>query len=358
MFPRNFWYVGAMAHEVGRHLLPRTILEDAVVFFRRTDGSVAALADRCSHRKVSLALGRLIGDDVQCGYHGLTFAGDGSCTGIPGQTRIPPKACVRSYPVIEKDGFVWIWPGDAGRADERLVPDYADICSSGRYAGLPAKILVVQAPCAFNIENVLDLSHVSYVHQETVGTPEVAHTRPTTKITDSCVEVSREWDCIASGLSFKRLFGWDNVKRRQRIIFWPGGNIRLEIDVEPVGNTDPSQRKRIRVAGPCTPSTAATHYKFSAMYRDFAHDDEPLTTGMAEQFRKTILEDQALMEDQQRNWRLDGVTVLDSMSPSSSGGMFDLAVDQAPLAARRMLQQLAATERSAVADLTPASLLA
>src|SRR5688500_16625462 len=99
MYPKNFWYVGAMKHEVGRQLLARTLLEQPVVFFRRNEGSVAALADRCSHRRVSLSLGRLIGDEVQCGYHGLTFAGDGSCTSIPGQSRVPPSACVRSYPV-------------------------------------------------------------------------------------------------------------------------------------------------------------------------------------------------------------------------------------------------------------------
>jgi len=358
MYPRNFWYVGAMAHEVGRHLLARTLLGEPVVFFRRNDGTVAALADRCSHRRVSLSLGRLIGDEVQCGYHGLSFAGDGSCTGIPGQPRIPPRACVRAYPVIERDGFVWIWPGQAAKARADLVPDYSEICSSGRYAGRPAEILQVHAPCLFNIENVLDLSHVSYAHQDTVGTAEVASTRPTTRITDSLVQVSRQWDSVSSGPSFKKLFGWDRVKRSQCISFWPGGNVLLEIDVEPVGNRDPAQVKHIRVAGPCTPSTATTHFKFSAMYRDFAHDDERLTKGMVEQFRKTILEDKALMEDQQRNWEADGVTVLARMAPSSSGGMFDLAVDQAPLAARRMLHRLALEEQDDESADTTASLVA
>ena len=347
MYPKNFWYVGAMKHEVGRQLLARTLLEQPVVFFRRNDGSVAALADRCSHRRVSLSLGRLIGDEDQSGYHGLTFAGDGSCTSIPGQSRVPPSACVRSYPVVERDGFVWIWPGDPALANETLVPDYAEICSSGRYVGRPAEALLVEAPFLFNIENVLDLSHVTYAHPETVGTPEVALTRPTVDVSEAKVQVTRNWDKASTGPSFKNLFGWDFVKNSQRISFWPGANMLLEIEVEPVGNNDPTQIKRLRVPGPCTPSTSTTHFKFSALYRDFLPDNEALTVGMFEQFRKTVMEDKVLMENQQRNWALDGVEVIRRIEPSSSGGMMDIAVDHAPLAARRWLQRLAMAERSA-----------
>lgn len=345
VYPKNFWYVGAMGHEVGRHLLARTVLDQPIVFFRREDGTVAALADRCSHRRISLSIGRLIGDEIQCGYHGLTFAGDGNCTSIPGQTRVPSKACVRSYPIVERDGFVWVWPGDPALARHEEVPDYSEMCSSGRYSGRAASAMLVQAPCLFNIENVLDLSHVSYAHQETVGTAEVANTHPNTSIADHHIQVARHWDSVSSGPSFKKLFGWDKVKRSQRINFWPGGNVLLEIDVEPVANTDPMQVKHIRVAGPCTPSTATTHFKFSAMYRDFARDDARLDDGMVEQFVKTITEDKVLMENQQRNWAADGVDILHRMELSSAGGMVDLAVDQAPLAARRMLQRLVKEEQ-------------
>lgn len=347
MYPKNFWYVGAMAHEVGRHLLPRTLLEQPLIFFRRNDGSVAALADRCSHRRVSLSLGRLIGDEVQCGYHGLTFAGDGSCTSIPGQARVPPSACIRSYPVMERDGFIWFWPGDPTLANEMLVPDYSDICSSERYAGRRAETMLVEAPCLFNIENVLDLSHVTYAHQETVGTPEVAMTRPIVNITTTQIQVVRNWEKASTGPSFKKLFGWDLVKNSQRISFWPGANMLLEIEVEPVGNTDPSQIKRLRVPGPCTPSTSTSHFKFSALYRDFMLEDETLSAGMFDQFRKTVMEDKVLMENQQKNWDADGIEVLSKAQQSSTGGMMDIAVDQAPLAARRWVQRLAMEEREA-----------
>ncbi|CAN5366473.1 aromatic ring-hydroxylating dioxygenase subunit alpha [soil metagenome] len=334
MYPKNCWYVAAMSHEVGRSLLPRTVLDHAMVVFRREDGSSAAISDRCSHRRVSLTLGRLVGDHVECGYHGLQFAGDGRCVHIPNQQRIPPLACIPSFKVVERDGFIWVWPGNQALADESLVPDYAEVCSSGRYAGNRANTLPVAAPCLFNIENVLDLSHVSYVHPETVGTAEVAETEPAVTIAPARVSVHRSWDDAAASPLFRQVFGWERVSRSQHIHFWPGGNVLLELTNAPAGNQDPAQVRRITVVGPCTPSTASAHYKFSAIYRDFALDDAALSDTLAAGFLKTILEDKVLLEDQQRNWASD----------KSDVRMVDLAVDRAPLAARKMLQRAAQAE--------------
>jgi vanillate O-demethylase monooxygenase subunit len=106
MFLRNAWYVAALDHEIGRALLPRTIMDDNIVFFRAEDGSVAALEDRCCHRQAPLSAGRLIGDRVECGYHGLVFDRSGRCVGVPGQAHIPPRALVRAYPVIERHRWI------------------------------------------------------------------------------------------------------------------------------------------------------------------------------------------------------------------------------------------------------------
>ena len=342
MYPRNYWYVAAMSHEVGRALLPRTLMGEPVLLFRREDGSVAAVADRCSHRRVSLSLGRLVGDEVQCGYHGLRFDGDGRCVHIPNQERIPAKACIRAYPVAESDGFVWFWPGQPALAEPAQVPDFGEVCSSGRYAGRPAQALHVAAPCLFNIENVLDLSHVTYAHEHTVGTPEVAETTPDVTVTDEFVEVRRAWHDTPASPVFRRLFGWERMKRTQNIRFWPGGNVRLNITMEPPANGDPAQVRNIRVVGPCTPETDATHYKFSAMYRDFARDDEEVSRVIAEQFQITILEDKVLMENQHRNWQTDGTSL---QMPPGTSPLVDIAVDRAPIAARRLLHRQALAER-------------
>jgi len=110
---RNCWYVAAPAHEIGRELLARTFLNTPVVLFRREDGTAVALEDRCSHRFLPLSKGFLVGDRVQCGYHGMEFGCDGACEHVPGQKSRPPGADIKSFPIAEKWQFVWIWMGDA-----------------------------------------------------------------------------------------------------------------------------------------------------------------------------------------------------------------------------------------------------
>ena len=108
MFLRNAWYVAGWATEITRDLCPIQVLGEKIVIYRKEDGAPAALEDSCPHRRLPLSMGRLIGDHVECGYHGLTFDCAGKCIRVPGQDRIPPKARVRSYPVAEKWGLVWI----------------------------------------------------------------------------------------------------------------------------------------------------------------------------------------------------------------------------------------------------------
>ena len=112
MFIRNAWYVGAWGTEVGRQtLMRRTLLNEPVVFFRKEDGTPVALEDKCAHRHAPLSEGRLQGDAIECPYHGLQYDETGACVRIPGQSTIPPGCAVRSYPVVQRWGWVWIWPG-------------------------------------------------------------------------------------------------------------------------------------------------------------------------------------------------------------------------------------------------------
>ncbi|TGT63233.1 aromatic ring-hydroxylating dioxygenase subunit alpha, partial [bacterium M00.F.Ca.ET.159.01.1.1] len=121
MFLRNCWYVAAWDHEVADRLVPTRILGEDIVLYRRTDGVVAALEDACPHRKLPLSMGRIKGDTVECGYHGLTFDSTGTCTRVPGAEKIPHVACVRSYPIAERYGLLWIWMGEAAKADPDLI---------------------------------------------------------------------------------------------------------------------------------------------------------------------------------------------------------------------------------------------
>ncbi|HEX4194727.1 MAG TPA: Rieske 2Fe-2S domain-containing protein, partial [Stellaceae bacterium] len=110
MFPRNFWYVAAWDWEVRRQeLLARTICNEPIVFWRGEDGKAVALEDRCCHRHMPLSHGRLRGDHVECPYHGLTYDGTGACVRVPSQDMIPKAARVRSFPVVERYHWIWVW---------------------------------------------------------------------------------------------------------------------------------------------------------------------------------------------------------------------------------------------------------
>jgi len=124
MFLKDSWYVAAWSHEIDDgKLLGRTILGEPVLLYRGEAGHVVAMHDRCCHRGAPLSMGRREGDAVRCLYHGLKFSPSGQCVEIPGQDRIPPKACVRVFKVVERSSWIWIWMGDPARADESLIPD-------------------------------------------------------------------------------------------------------------------------------------------------------------------------------------------------------------------------------------------
>lgn len=169
MFLRNCWYVAGWIGDVQRgQALARRIIGDRVVLYRRDDGALVALQDRCPHRHAPLSLGRVEGDTLRCMYHGLRFAADGRCVEVPGQETIPAKACVRCYPVREAGCWIWVWMGDAGKADEALIPSGLVGYDDPRWI-IGGDSLAYEANYELINDNLLDLSHLSYVHANTIG---------------------------------------------------------------------------------------------------------------------------------------------------------------------------------------------
>ncbi|RMF35101.1 MAG: aromatic ring-hydroxylating dioxygenase subunit alpha [Alphaproteobacteria bacterium] len=163
-FIRNAWYVAGLSEDFGRNLTPLTLLGEPVVIYRREDGSPAALEDACPHRKLPLSMGRLEGDRVVCGYHGLTFDGAGRCVAAPTQPdAIPRRAALRSYAVADRYGFLWIFMGDRAAADPA---DIIDIPHFGdpAWAATPRGRMEVAANYLWIVDNLLDPSHVAWVH--------------------------------------------------------------------------------------------------------------------------------------------------------------------------------------------------
>ena len=168
-YPRNQWYVAAGCVELGRSLLGRQLLGKNVVLYRTEPGQAVAMDDWCPHRGFRLSESQLIGDTVQCGYHGMRFGPTGQCVHIPSQEMIPPRMTVRTYPLIERRDLVWIWLGDPDKADPKLLPAELEFEQAAYPSGFVGT-LSVGANAAVAMENVIDITHASLLHPGVVDT--------------------------------------------------------------------------------------------------------------------------------------------------------------------------------------------
>ena len=167
-FPLDQWYVAGFAWELQDAPLARTLLGRPVVLFRTPDGSVAALEDRCCHRELPLSCGTVEARGLRCGYHGLLFDRAGQCLEIPGQQRIPPKACVKSFDLRERDQILWIWMGATPDSVPVQEPPAYPVHGDARYR-FGGDVYHYDAPYQLIHDNLLDLSHLGYVHLKTIG---------------------------------------------------------------------------------------------------------------------------------------------------------------------------------------------
>lgn len=170
MFVKNSWYCAGWDYELSQGkeaLLTRRIAGEELVLYRKPNGGVVAMEDRCCHRQSPLSLGRKEGDALRCMYHGLKFGPDGKCVEIPGQENIPPQACVRTFPVVEKDNWIWVWMGDPEKADPELI--CFSIGPGDKNWNIKTSKVHVNANYRLEIANLMDLSHVTWVHEHTFG---------------------------------------------------------------------------------------------------------------------------------------------------------------------------------------------
>jgi phenylpropionate dioxygenase-like ring-hydroxylating dioxygenase large terminal subunit len=164
MFLRNAWYAVGWVSETQDGKISRTVLNQPIVCFRKSDGRWAGVSDRCPHRFAPLHKGRIIGDTIQCGYHGLQFDGSGKCVYNPiGNGKIPDSARIESFPVVERYGLLWIWLGNPAAADENLVANYA-VLDSPNWVHATGGYVHCEANYQLVVDNLMDLSHVAFLH--------------------------------------------------------------------------------------------------------------------------------------------------------------------------------------------------
>jgi|EndMetStandDraft_8_1072994.scaffolds.fasta_scaffold24380_4 phenylpropionate dioxygenase-like ring-hydroxylating dioxygenase large terminal subunit len=347
MFLRNGWYGAIWSNDLQERPVARTFLNEKVVLFRNASGQVAALEDCCCHRAAPLSKGELSGDYLACGYHGLKFDINGQCVEVPGQSMIPRGAKVKSYPVCEKWGAVWIWMGDPAQADEAKIPKLYWLADP-KWTVTPGYIRL-KSNYQFLVDNLLDLTHVTYVHKNTLaGDPREATTPTKTERLPDGVRVGRWMIDFAPPPLFAKAGGFTgNVDRWQFVTWTPPSTVYLDVGCATTGTGAPegdrSQGISIWSSHLVTPETeSSSHYMF-CFARDFAAGDAAMSKLLYEGSKATFLEDADMLEAVQTN-RTGG----------SLEGLVDIAADAAQLQARRMLAQMIKAEH-AEADRGPAS---
>jgi vanillate O-demethylase monooxygenase subunit len=347
MYLRNCWQVAAFSTEiVPGQLLPRTICDKPIVFFRASDGRVVACDDRCPHRGAPLSKGMLIDGTLRCGYHGLRFDWAGKCVRIPGQEHIPLKACVKTFPVMERYKLVWIWMGNPEKANPALVPDvhWMDdpewVASEGyHHVGANYKLLN---------DNLLDLSHETYVHGKTIGHEAVAES-PVCVRTDALgVYVDKEMkDCTPP--PFYQFLGKlspnDRIDRWQRTVYLPPGYIVIDVGVQPLQGQGRSLGVEGRVIDLITPETPTSTHYFWAFARNFRLTEVAVTEFLRENVRRTFDEDKEMLEAQQRNLGIDTEPIF----------QVSIKADAAPTQGRRLLAAMIEAESRGIKPTVPPS---
>jgi phenylpropionate dioxygenase-like ring-hydroxylating dioxygenase large terminal subunit len=302
-FLRNAWYVAAMSDEVGRTPMSRVLLNEPVVMYRKEDGTAVALEDRCCHRRAPLSKGKVVGDDLQCGYHGFTFAASGACVAIPGQERVPASVSVRGYTLVERYGFLWIWMGEAMKADPATIPDFKENVDAGWH---PTRVVLpIRAHYQLVVENLLDLSHVAFVHGETIGADDDTHATLEFDRGPDHVRLTRRAPDIATA-AFYRIHGLGERSDQTKVVtFVPPCNVSVFVATT---ERAPDKAKplgcSIMILHACVPETDHSMHYFISSARDF--QSGPDAGAKSHQtLIKVFNEDKDIIEAQQRCIELD-----------------------------------------------------
>ena len=350
-FPLNAWYAAAYDVEVGRDLLARTICNQKLVMYRQSNGQAAALEDACWHRLLPLSMGRLEGDEVVCGYHGLHFNATGRCTHMPSQETLNPAACVRSFPVIEKHRFVWIWPGDPALADPALVPDLH--WNHDPAWAADGKVIRVACDYRLVIDNLMDLTHETFVHGSSIGNRAVAEAPFVATHGNRTASVTRWMENIDApplwAGQIKQALGYEGpVDRWQIIRFEAPCTVVIDVGVAkagtgaipPGGNQgDPRQSNRSQgvngmVLNTISPETDTSCHYFWAFARNYLTTEQRLTHELREGVARIFREDEFVLEAQQI-----------AMDEHPDHEFYNLNIDAGSMWARRLIDGLVARER-------------
>ena len=340
MYLRNTWYVAAWDSEIDRNPRQIKVLGEKIVVYRTEAGNPVALIDACPHRKLPLSKGRIIGDHIECGYHGLTFDCSGSCVRVPGQEHIPSATNIHSYPVESRYGLVWIWMGDPALADTDQIfkieqfdnPEWG--INKGAAMAFPCHYLYVT-------DNLLDPSHVAWVHQSSFGNSACEDEPLNVSGNDAGVTVSRWMYNVDVAPFYQKIVPFEGPCDREqhyevrypslayiKAIFTPAGT------GGDVNNLPEGQYFQMDSYNFLTPEDENTTRYYWFQMRNVHPNDEEISQYMSDSVEFAFNEDREILTEVQKG-----------MSEKTTRNV-DLAIDAGPLLFRRRLQKLIDAEQA------------
>ena len=341
MFLRNAWYIAAWDRELTDSPMGVTMLGEKIVLYRKMDKTAAALEDACPHRKLPLSLGRIKGDHIECGYHGLTFDCSGKCVKVPGSAHIPKTAVVRSYPVEERYGLLWIWMGEAEKADPQTIfaVEHWGDPSWGQNAG---DAMTIECNYLYMTDNLLDPSHVAWVHLSSFANVACEDTPLETTVADNGVTVSRWMRNVEPApfyVPFLKFKG--NCDRKQQFEVRYPSLALIKAILVPAGNggDDKPEHPDVFLMDSynfMTPIDENTTRYFWFQMRNFAPGDAEVSRQFSDSVRMAFSEDRIILQAVHKG-------MADKKTPN-----IDIHIDVGPLRFRRKLTQMIDAERLAL----------
>lgn len=335
--PRNQWYVIAFGHEVTRTPLRRSILGDPIVLFRTESGKPVALFDRCPHRGMRLSNGgTVIGESIQCNYHGLQFGEHGRCVKVPSGGAVPQVMRVQPYRLVEMWEWIWIWAGDADSADESLIPDHRVLgLTDPDLHAYPGLLLEMEANYLYAHENLVDATHITYLHHGVVDSGNVAAHPFTTHIDGSAVTTVRRFHDEAIAPFQKMSYGLRcEVVDRELTLTSHAPHLAVVNEHYHEKGIENPRDLIARLVVPVTPATTTTCYQFVAVVRSTPVNIEPLREGL----RSFLNEDVVALGDIQK--------LFDSLPLEQRRIEISIAADAPGIRTRRIIEKMILDERS------------
>jgi vanillate O-demethylase monooxygenase subunit len=329
----NTWYMVGWAEEITTDLLSRKILGKAVLLTRDENGAPIALRDQCPHRFALLSQGRRVSDRIVCGFHGLEFDGQGRCVKNPYSDRIPARASVTRYSAFEKDDIVWVWFGDPTKADPALIPDFTTTVAGPNGTRING-CTFMQANYEYGTDNLLDNSHIEFVHTGTfAGNGVIFRGECTVEQVGNQVHVNWWMPGVKCPTGLDALLKIETVDHWLDMRWDPPGVMYLQ-----VGATPPGQPREVGAkfeqAHILTPADLGeTHYFWSSNSRYPIPPER--SSGFREMLRRAFeLEDKPMVEASYHNVEGD----FWDQQPVSLG------IDAGGTRARRIIQALKQAE--------------